>query len=397
VRTIVKGALISIIGALLIGASLALSTATVISAANRTHPDGSSLFPSSVKCDNSTVCFTAQNSGTGNAIKGQASSGIGLYGLSSTKDGVYGNSPKGFGVAGQSSSGIGVDGFSTSGTGVSGSSKSATGVTGYAGTSGYGGYFQNTAGGAAVYATSKSNTGVIAYGGGNGPGVIAYGGTTGTGVIAYGQGNGTGVIGYGGTNGYGGYFQNNTSGTDASTTLVAVNEAGSSSNSGWPLAVGTAAGSAIISEFHVDGSGDGFFTGTVTASQYITGIRTRGGDGNVAAFTSESTRASIEDVGTARLTNGEGTVRFDPTLASTIDAGRGYQVFLTPDGDTRGLYVAAKYEAGFVVREAEHGRSSLYFDYRVVAHPYGVSDARLPRLNVKQPTLQPPPAIHPRP
>jgi len=39
-----------------------------------------------------------------------------------------------------------------------------------------------------------------------------------------------------------------------------------------------------------------------------------------------------------------------------------------------------------VVREAEHGRSSIYFDYRVVAHPVGSTTARLPQLNIKQVT-----------
>ena len=96
----------------------------------------------------------------------------------------------------------------------------------------------------------------------------------------------------------------------------------------------------------------------------------------------------MEDTGTARLLNGAGAVHFDPAFASTINASRGYQVFLTPNGDTRGLYVSAKYEGGFMVRENEHGRSSVYFDYRIVAHPYGASDARLPRLNIKPPTMR---------
>ena len=106
------------------------------------------------------------------------------------------------------------------------------------------------------------------------------------------------------------------------------------------------------------------------------------------AFSSESTRATIEDTGRARLEGGEGAVRFDSAFASTIDAARGYQVFLTPNGETRGwLYVAEKYEGGFIVREGLHGRSSVYFDYRVVAHPYGASDARLPQLQIKRPPI----------
>jgi hypothetical protein len=56
-----------------------------------------------------------------------------------------------------------------------------------------------------------------------------------------------------------------------------------------------------------------------------------------------------------------------PSIARRISANRGYQVFLTPGGDTRGLYVAAKYTGGFTVREMQGGRSNIPFDYHVYA------------------------------
>jgi hypothetical protein len=139
--------------------------------------------------------------------------------------------------------------------------------------------------------------------------------------------------------------------------------------------------------FAVDGAGDGTFTGNViTGYAEITNQRTRDG-GRLGTFGTQSTRATIEDTGTSRLMNGEGAVRFDAAFARTLDLRQGYQVFLTPDGDTRGLYVATKYEGGFIVRETEHGRSSIAFDYRVVAHPYGANEARLPELNLKAPQM----------
>jgi hypothetical protein len=55
-----------------------------------------------------------------------------------------------------------------------------------------------------------------------------------------------------------------------------------------------------------------------------------------------------------------------------------YYVFLTPLGDTRGLYVSIKTPTAFQVREVEHGRSSLEFDYRIVAHPLDADNDRLP-------------------
>jgi hypothetical protein len=145
--------------------------------------------------------------------------------------------------------------------------------------------------------------------------------------------------------------------------------------------------------FTIDTDADAIFDGYVEASTFYSSTLARGG-GHFAAFSTRSTSNVLEDTGTARLVNGEGAVRFDPALSSVIDASRGYQVFLTPDGDTRGLYVAAKYEGGFIVRETERGRSSLLFDYRVVARPYGTSDARLPRLTITR--RRPPSFLKPR-
>jgi hypothetical protein len=139
--------------------------------------------------------------------------------------------------------------------------------------------------------------------------------------------------------------------------------------------------------FFVDFLGDGGFTGDVYTQQSVMmNQRTRDG-ARLGTFGTQSTRATIEDTGTSRLMNGEGAVRFDAAFARTLDLRQGYQVLLTPDGDTRGLYVAAKYEGGFIVRETEHGRSSIDFDYRVVAHPYGANEARLPELNLKAPRI----------
>jgi hypothetical protein len=97
----------------------------------------------------------------------------------------------------------------------------------------------------------------------------------------------------------------------------------------------------------------------------------------VVAYTSESASATIEDVGTARMYGGVANVQLDPAFASVIDH-KWYYVFLTPLGDTRGLYVSVKTASGFQARETERGRGSLEFDYRIVAHPLGARYARLP-------------------
>jgi hypothetical protein len=327
-KAIVKGAVIGGAGALLLGASLALSSATVVSGANRIQPERTATLPSTLKCGKSApaYCLTVHNTSSGGAIKGNASSGVGVYGFSKSTwgvygvthgntGGVYGASSSADGVVGSTSGSdrIGVEGESASGDGVYGVSGTGYGVEGYS-TNGGGAYFEND--GAYYYAIYAIADNPTSY-----------------------------LLGLKNSS-TGGYFT-------------------------------------------VDYDGNGYFSGSVTApGGFKTVVRSPGG-ANVGAFNSESTRATIEDTGTARLENGEGAVRFDSAFAGTIDAARGYQVFLTPSGETRGwLYVAAKYEGGFIVREAMHGRSSIYFDYRVVAHPYGASDARLPRLNIK---LQTPP------
>jgi hypothetical protein len=69
-----------------------------------------------------------------------------------------------------------------------------------------------------------------------------------------------------------------------------------------------------------------------------------------SAYASESASATIEDVGTARMTGDVANVTIDPAFASVIDR-KWYYVFVTPLGDTRGLYVSMKTPTAFQVRE----------------------------------------------
>jgi hypothetical protein len=97
---------------------------------------------------------------------------------------------------------------------------------------------------------------------------------------------------------------------------------------------------------------------------------------HVLAYAAESATATIEDVGTARLIDGAAKVEIDPSFAAVMDH-KWYYVFLTPLGDTRGLYVSAKTPSAFQVRESEGGRSRLDFDYRIIAHPLDAKNDRL--------------------
>lgn len=105
----------------------------------------------------------------------------------------------------------------------------------------------------------------------------------------------------------------------------------------------------------------------------------------VVSYASQSAEPMIEDFGEARLVDGVARVALDPAFANAIARHATYLVFITPQGDSKGLYVTEKSLAGFVVREDQDGRSTLAFDYRIVAQPYGVSAPRLPMVPIAPP------------
>jgi hypothetical protein len=88
---------------------------------------------------------------------------------------------------------------------------------------------------------------------------------------------------------------------------------------------------------------------------------------------------------------GLANVQIDAAFASVTDH-RWYYVFLTPLGDTSGLYVSIKTPTAFQVRETEHGHDTLSFDYRIVAHALDAKDARFPLAPAVR---QPPQPRHP--
>ena len=67
----------------------------------------------------------------------------------------------------------------------------------------------------------------------------------------------------------------------------------------------------------------------------------------------------------------------DGTFAQTVNASSDYHVFLTPEGDCRGLYVTRKTATGFEVHELGGGQSSVAFYYRIVALRRGFENVRM--------------------
>jgi len=101
------------------------------------------------------------------------------------------------------------------------------------------------------------------------------------------------------------------------------------------------------------------------------------GTRQVALYAVESPGVWFEDYGSGKLVSGVATVNIDPAYAQTVNTGVEYHVFLTPDGDCEGLYVTARTATGFEVRELQHGKSNVAFDYRIIALRRGYETKRL--------------------
>ena len=97
----------------------------------------------------------------------------------------------------------------------------------------------------------------------------------------------------------------------------------------------------------------------------------------VALYAVEAPDNWFEDIGSGQLANGSAVVQLEPTFAQTVNSEVEYHVFLTPNGDCKGLYVANKTAGSFEVRELGGGKASVGFDYRIVARRKGYEEIRM--------------------
>jgi hypothetical protein len=70
-------------------------------------------------------------------------------------------------------------------------------------------------------------------------------------------------------------------------------------------------------------------------------------------------------------------VNLEPVFGQTVNTAIEYHVFLTPDGDCRGLYVSKKDAKGFEVHELGGGTATIAFEYRIMAKRVGHESERL--------------------
>jgi hypothetical protein len=229
----------------------------------------------------------------------------GVLGVASTQPGIIGFARDGDGAQGLSFSGIAIRAASFFGPGVHSISGALTGVTGISGTNGPTIPNPNLPNIAGVIGSSDGLPGVV--------------GTSRVQVGVYG-------------------FSSNTVGVVGQTSNAA-----------------SFAG-AFLGNVHM--------TGTLT-SDSVKGAVVPFPDGTKRLLVCmESPEPWFEDFGTANLKGGRALVKLDADFAKVIT--RGYRVFLTPEGECRGLSVRRKTAASFEVRELMGGKSSVAFSYRIV-------------------------------
>ncbi len=161
---------------------------------------------------------------------------------------------------------------------------------------------------------------------------------------------------------YAGFFANNSPSIE---TLFAQNNVNSTNAT-------LASLQGVYGQCTVDTSGNLFCTGSKSAVVPVDN-NTR----KVALYAVESPENWFEDFGSGQLSNGVATIELEPTFAQTVNLSVDYHVFLTPNGNSGGLYISSKTPTSFEVRESGSGRSTIAFDYRIVARRKGYETVRL--------------------
>jgi hypothetical protein len=334
--------------------------------------------------------FGSSASSTGFGVYGQVNSGAG------STAGVFGSnvSGNGYGVQGTAPN-VGVYGTatSTSAYGVEGASPNVGVYGDGTGTGGIGVDGHGTIMGVRAIANETSGASIGAYGQssstsgygvkGAGPNVGVYGTSSGTSKTGSGDGSAGvwgdtggktgdgfyGVLGTADSNSAGGFFNN----SETYPALYAVDNAADEGiilGPNPPVIESYAPNFAALCAFYAIGSQD--CSGTSSTSAAIDN-----GTRRVSLYSVQSPNVWFEDAGSGQLSRGSTTVTLDPTFAQTVNTGVEYHVFLTPNGDCKGLYVTKKTGTTFEVHELGGGTSSIAFDYRVMAKRAGFENKRL--------------------
>jgi hypothetical protein len=129
--------------------------------------------------------------------------------------------------------------------------------------------------------------------------------------------------------------------------------------------------------FSVDAQGNLHITGNLTVDGTKSSTTKLQSGREVALYAVESPENWFEDFGSAELKSGVAWVPLEAAFSEATNAAVSYHVFLTPNGDSNGLYVARKTASGFEVREHAGGGSNVAFDYRIVVRRRGYETMRM--------------------
>ena len=334
-----------LVGSAIVGASLESNPATAQNVNSIVQE-----FTNTV-CSKTTACKKFTNNGSGAGVEGVGSSGNGVVALSTNGSATFSMSANADGVQAYSNNNDGTN------SGTKNNSSFGTGR------SGLWAHDDSTDGGHLNVGVAGSST--------NGIGV---------------SGSSAGFVG---VNAIGG------GPIDGGTNDVpAFSVVGGTGNPGFLMLVCTnpadnpCTGDSGSRVFTLDSGGDIMIPGLIKTGGFCNGgcLGVRNGVSHrVISYAPSQAVPSIDDFGEAQLVSGRAVVRLSADFANVVDLRANYIVFITPEGDSRGLYVTEKTRTGFTVRENEGGRSTLAFSYRIVAKPYGVDKPRLPMTTIPAP------------
>lgn len=296
------------------------------------------------------------NDVTGNGITGESRDGTGVVGVTTQGDpGVYGtaDADRASGVAGLADNG--VSGWGTR-VGVYGEAfpgrDTWAGVRGVGPANGVEGDSQN---GHGVYGWTNDGDGVFGFTARNGAAILGYAPNS-SGVLAASDSK------------------------DAPALHAIANGAGASA---W------FDGFAIFFGGHIDWGnagivGDCNVWGDLNVLGHKNAAVPHPDGSHRLLYSVESPESWFEDFGRARIVRGRASVKLDRTFAAVVRTGD-YHVFLSPEGESKGLYVSRRTRSGFEVREHQRGASTLRFSYRIVARRRDIVAPRFKKVTLRKP------------
>jgi hypothetical protein len=161
--------------------------------------------------------------------------------------------------------------------------------------------------------------------------------------------------------------------------------AGGTSESGTGVAATSSTGVALTALSALNDAGEFFgsvfIDGMLTVTGAVSAAVAHPDGGLRRTYALSSPENWFEDVGTSTLVAGATTVKLADDFAAVVRSDD-YHVFITPEGDSNGLYVSSKSSTGFAVREQQGGKSTLPFSYRVVARLINKPGRRLDKVAV---------------